>query len=69
VVENEGIVGISLFMGGESTPSRSVLPSARHDFRLKAQSMKDEFERGGRAPHLLQRYTQASIAQMSRTAL
>ena len=67
VVGNEGVVGISLFMGGESTPSRAVVQSAGHGFRLKAQAIKDEFTR---APvlHLLLRYTQALITQMAQTA-
>jgi CRP-like cAMP-binding protein len=69
VVGNEGLVGISLFMGGESTPSRAVVQSAGHGFRLKAQLMKDEFERGGPVLHLLLRYTQALITQMSQTAV
>ena len=67
VVGNEGIVGISLFMGGESTPSRAVVQSAGQGFRLRAQVIKAEFNR---APvlHLLLRYTQALITQMSQTA-
>jgi CRP-like cAMP-binding protein len=69
VVGNEGIVGISLFMGGESTPSRAVVQSAGHGFRLNAQLMKDEFERAGAVLHLLLRYTQALITQMSQTAV
>jgi len=69
VVGNEGLVGISLFMGGESTPSRAVVQSAGLGFRLKAQLMKDEFERGGPVLHLLLRYTQALITQMSQTAV
>jgi CRP-like cAMP-binding protein len=69
VVGNEGLVGISLFMGGESTPSRAVVQSAGHGFRLKAQLMKDEFERGGPVLHLLLRYTQALITQMAQTAV
>src|SRR3984893_5142094 len=69
VVGNEGLVGVSLFMGGESTSSRAVVQSAGHGFRLKAQFMKDEFERGGPVPHLLLRYTQALITQMSQTAV
>ena len=69
VVGNEGIVGISLFMGGESTPSRAVVQCAGHGFRLKAQAMKDEFNRGGPVLHLLLRYTQALITQMSQTAV
>ena len=68
VIGNEGIVGISLFMGGESTPSRAVVQSAGKGLRLKAQAIKDEFKR---APvlHLLLRYTQALITQMAQTAV
>jgi CRP-like cAMP-binding protein len=69
VVGNEGLVGISLFMGGESTPSRAVVQSAGHGLRLKAQLMKDEFDRAGPVLHLLLRYTQALITQMSQTAV
>ena len=69
VVGNEGIVGISLFMGGESTPSCAVVRSAGHGFRLKAQLMKDEFNRAGPVLHLLLRYTQALITQMAQTAV
>ncbi len=69
VVGNEGLVGISLFMGGESTPSRAVVQSAGQGFRLKAQSMKDEFNRAGPVLHLLLRYTQALITQMAQTAV
>src|SRR3984893_18256259 len=69
VVGHEGLVGISLFMGGESTPSRAVVQSAGHGFRLKAQLMKDEFNRAGPVLHLLLRYTQALITQMSQTAV
>ena len=69
VVGNEGIVGISLFMGGESTPSRAVVQSAGKGFRLKAQLMKEEFNRAGPVLHLLLRYTQALITQMSQTAV
>ena len=69
VVGKEGIVGISLFMGGESTPSRAVVQSAGHGFRLKAQMMKEEFNRAGPVLHLLLRYTQALITQMSQTAV
>jgi CRP-like cAMP-binding protein len=68
VVGSEGLVGISLFMGGESTPSRAVVQSAGHGFRLKAQLMKDEFNRAGPVLHLLLRYTQALITQMAQTA-
>jgi len=69
VVGNEGIVGISLFMGGGSTPSRAVVQSAGRGLRLKAQMMKDEFDRNGPVLHLLLRYTQALITQMSQTAV
>ena len=69
VVGNEGIVGISLFMGGESTPSRAVVQSAGQGFRLRAQLMKDEFDRAGPVLHLLLRYTQALITQMAQTAV
>ncbi len=69
VVGNEGIVGISLFMGGESTPSRAVVQSAGMGFRLKAQVMKNEFNRAGPVLHLLLRYTQALITQMAQTAV
>ena len=69
VVGNEGIVGISLFMGGDSTPSRAVVQSSGKGFRLQAQMMKDEFNRAGPVLHLLLRYTQALITQMSQTAV
>ena len=69
VVGNEGIVGISLFMGGESTPSRAVVQSAGKGFRLKAQMMMKEFNRAGSVLHLLLRYTQALITQMAQTAV
>lgn len=69
VVGYEGIVGISLFMGGESTPSRAVVQSAGDGFRLRAQVMKDEFNRTGPVLHLLLRYTQALITQMAQTAV
>jgi CRP-like cAMP-binding protein len=69
VVGNEGIVGISLFMGGESTPSRALVQSAGRGFRLEAQLMKDEFNRAGPVMHVLLRYTQALITQMAQTAV
>jgi CRP-like cAMP-binding protein len=69
VVGHEGIVGISLFMGGESTPSRAVVQSAGQGFKLRAQVIKDEFERAGPVMHLLLRYTQALITQMAQTAV
>src|SRR5580692_4716198 len=69
VVGNEGILGISLFMGGGSTSSRAVVQSAGHGFRLKARLMKDEFDRAGPVLHLFLRYTQALITQMAQTAV
>jgi CRP-like cAMP-binding protein len=69
VVGNEGLVGVSLFMGGESTPSRAVVQSAGKGFRLKSRVMKDEFNHAGPVMHLLLRYTQALITQMAQTAV
>jgi CRP-like cAMP-binding protein len=69
VVGREGMVGVALFMGGESTPSRAVVQSAGLGFRLKAQVMKAEFDRSGPVLHLLLRYTQALITQMAQTAV
>ena len=69
VVGNEGILGISLFMGGETTPSRAVVQSAGHGYRLKSQLLKQEFNRAGPVMHLLLRYTQALITQMAQTAV
>lgn len=69
VVGNDGIVGISLFMGGESTTTRAVVQSAGQAFRLKAQSLKEEFDKSGPVQHLLLRYTQALITQMAQTAV
>jgi CRP-like cAMP-binding protein len=69
VVGNEGIVGVSLFMGGESTPSRAVVQSAGLGCRLKAAVMKEEFDKAGAVLHLLLRYTQALITQMAQTAV
>lgn len=69
VVGNEGLVGVSLFMGGGSTPSRAVVQSAGQGFRLSALAMKEEFDRAGPVLHLLLRYTQALITQMAQTAV
>src|SRR5271166_2197436 len=69
VVGNEGIVGVSIFMGGESTPSRAVVQSAGLGCRLKAALMKTEFDKAGAVLHLLLRYTQALITQMAQTAV
>jgi CRP-like cAMP-binding protein len=69
VVGNDGLVGIALFMGGETTPSRAVVQSAGEGYRLKSSILKAEFERGGMLQHLLLRYTQALITQMTQTAV
>ena len=69
IVGNEGILGISLFMGGDTTPSRAVVQSAGHAFRLKAELLKKEFGLFGPTMHLLLRYTQALITQMAQTAV
>jgi CRP-like cAMP-binding protein len=69
VVGHEGVVGVSLFMGGESTTSRAVVQSAGHGFRLRSSLMMQEFNRAGPALHLLLRYTQALITQMAQTAV
>jgi CRP-like cAMP-binding protein len=69
VVGHEGIVGIALFMGGETTPSRAVVQSAGKGFRLRAQLIKEEFNRSVPVMHLLLRYTQALITQMAQTAV
>jgi CRP-like cAMP-binding protein len=69
VVGHEGVVGISLFMGGETTPSRAVVQSAGWGYRLRARSIKDEFNRSGPLMHVLLRYTQALITQMAQTAV
>jgi CRP-like cAMP-binding protein len=65
----EGMVGIALFMGGETTPSRAVVQSAGRGYRLKAGVLKTAFERGGALQHLLLRFTQALITQMTQTAV
>ncbi len=69
VVGNEGVVGISLFMGGESTPSRAVVQSAGNAYRLSSRVMKTEFNRHGDTMILMLRYTQALITQMAQTAV
>src|SRR5471032_863501 len=66
---NEGLIGISLFMGGESTPSRAVVQSAGKGYRLRASVVKKEFALGGNLQHLALRYTQALITQMAQTAV
>lgn len=69
VVGHEGVVGISIFMGGETTPSRAVVQSAGEAYRLPAQMVKAEFTRGGGMQHLMLRYTQSLITQMAQTAV
>lgn len=69
VVGNEGIIGVSLFMGGETTPSRAVVQSAGYAYRLTGQILKEEFIRAGAMQHLLLRYTQALLTQMAQTAV
>ncbi|WP_027188049.1 Crp/Fnr family transcriptional regulator [Desulfovibrio cuneatus] len=69
VIGREGIVGISLFMGGESTPSRAIVQSAGHAFRLSSQRFKKAFEEHPEMLHLMLRYTQSLITQMAQTAV
>jgi CRP-like cAMP-binding protein len=69
VVGNDGIIGVALFMGGETTPSRAVVQSAGQCLRLDGQLLKDEFHRSGPMQRLLLRYTQALLTQMAQTAV
>jgi CRP-like cAMP-binding protein len=69
ITGNEGLVGISLFMGGESTPSRAVVQSKGNGYRLRASVLKTEFALGGSLQYLSLRYTQALITQMAQTAV
>ena len=69
VVGSEGLVGIALFMGGDTTPSRALVQSAGQAFQLRGKALKKEFERHSELQHLLLRYTQALITQMSQTAV
>src|SRR5471030_3071081 len=68
-VGNEGVLGISLFMGGNTTPSRATVQTAGYGYRLKGRLLMEEFNRGGVMQHLLLRYTQALLTQMSQTAV
>jgi CRP-like cAMP-binding protein len=68
-VGNEGVIGIARLLGGDSTPSRGVVHSAGRGFRIRAQMLKDEFDRSGPMMHLLLRYTQALITQTTQTAV
>jgi CRP-like cAMP-binding protein len=67
-VGNEGVVGVSLFMGGDTTPSSAVVQTAGHAYRLESRLLKQEFDRAGLMQHLMLRYTQALITQMAQTA-
>jgi CRP-like cAMP-binding protein len=69
VVGNDGLIGIALFMGGETTTSRAIVQSAGNAYRLAGQQLKDEFHRNGQMQILLLRYTQALITQMAQTAV
>ena len=69
VVGNEGIIGIALFMGGETMPNRAVVQSEGHAYRLRGHLLKEEFSRAGELQHLLLRYTQALLTQTSQTAV
>jgi len=68
-VGNEGMVGVAVFMGGESTPSRAIVQSAGHAYRLPQQRLKDEFNYSSEMRTLMLRYTQALITQMAQTAV
>jgi len=69
VVGNDGILGVALFMGGETMPNRAVVQSAGHAYRLQGALLKQEFSRSGELQHLLLRYTQALLTQMAQTAV
>jgi CRP-like cAMP-binding protein len=69
VIGNEGVVGVSLFLGGERMPSRAVVQSSGFGYRVEASVIRKEFERGGALQHLLLRYTQALMSQMAQTAV
>jgi CRP-like cAMP-binding protein len=69
IVGKDGVVGVALFMGGETTPSRAVVQSAGHSYRLEASLLRVEFDRANELQHLLLRYTQALITQMAQTAV
>ena len=69
IVGNEGVIGVSLFMGGKTTPSRAIVQSAGFAYRLGGRAIKKEFDRHGQMLHLLLRYTQSLITQMAQTAV
>ncbi len=68
-VGNEGVLGVSLFMGGNTTPSRAIVQTGGHGYRLPAHVLMEEFNRGGQVMRLLLRYTQALLTQMAQTAV
>jgi CRP-like cAMP-binding protein len=69
LVGNEGLVGVALFMGGDTTPNQAIVQGAGQAFKMKAKAMQEEFNRGGAFQHMLLRYTQALITQISQTAV
>jgi CRP-like cAMP-binding protein len=69
VVGRDGVLGVSLFMGGESTPNRGIVQCAGQGFRLPAEAARHEFEKMGEVMHLLLRYTQALVTQVAQTAV
>jgi CRP-like cAMP-binding protein len=69
VVGNEGLIGVSLFMGGETTPSRALVQSAGHAYLMSGERLKEEFGQNGQMQILILRYTQALITQMAQTAV
>lgn len=69
IVGNDGVLGIALFMGGNTTPNRAVIQSAGNAYKMKAKDLLDEFSRGGKFHNILLRYTQALITQISQTAV
>jgi CRP-like cAMP-binding protein len=69
IVGNEGVIGIALFMGGDTMPNRALVQSAGTSLRMKAQVLQDEFKRGGEFHRVLLRYTQALVTQISQTAV
>ena len=69
LVGNEGVLGVALFMGGDTTPNRAVVQGAGQGLKLPAQTMRTEFSRGGEFQHLLLRYTQGLLTQISQTAV
>jgi len=66
---NDGVVGVALFLGGDTTPNRAVVQIAGGAFKMKARILREEFARGGHLQHVLLRYTQALITQISQTAV